>query len=76
MNNIKTEALLDLQKTIFYCDDWNDFDTEAFYNFYLNNCKKSNLHKYIKLITYKEFKYQVDRILERLLKDKENENEW
>lgn len=67
MKEIKSEALKELHTILFNAEpDWNDDKINTLYRFYAGNETRSSLHKYVNLVSFKEFKSNVMSILKEL----------
>lgn len=67
MKEIKREALNELRNIVFNSDaEWNEEKIDTLYRFYAGNETRTNLHKYVNLISYEEFKYQLMEIAKEI----------
>ena len=75
MFKIKENALKELEQKLINSDieHWQDGNTNIMYNWYLGNEYDTNISKYARLITYKEFKYQVDQIINEIKEERIND---
>ena len=72
MKEIKAEALKELANIVFNSDaEWNEEKVSTLYRFYQGNEERTNLHKYVNLVSYEEFKYQLMAIVKELNEQEE-----
>lgn len=68
MKEVKEQALNELKDKLFNSDieGWREEDTDTMYRWYQGNEQSSSIGKYVSLVSFDEFKYQVEEVIKEL----------